>query len=303
MGLMEITLYKILTMTILAMIGMLCFKVKLIDKSLIQGLSELILTLFTPILLFMSFQTDVSGRLLKGMIISALLSMISFIVVYCISKIIIRKQKKDNAVIEHISLIYSNCGFIGIALAQGILGPEGVIYMTVYVAIANILIWTHGVIVMSGSWGKESVKKILCSPTIIAILMGLICFSMNIKITSIFKDSMEMIASINTPMVMIVAGANIAQSNVKKGFLKLRLYYLSIIKLLIAPFILLFIFKFIHVDSVIKTTIILATACPSGLTGTLFALRYHKDGIYASEIFAVTTIFSAVTMPFLMVFC
>lgn len=303
MKLVEISIYKILTMMVLAIIGMFCYKVKLIDKKLIDGLSELILSLFTPVLLFMSFQKEVTSMLLEGLLFSALLSVISFLVVYCISKITIRKQAKDDAIVEHISLIYSNSGFIGIALAQGILGLEGVLYMTVYVAISNVLIWTHGVIVMSGNWDKKSIEKIIYSPTIIAIILGLLSFSIHIKLPTILSDPLEMIASINIPIIMIIAGANIAQSNVKRGFQRLRLYYISAIKLLVAPFVLLIIFKFIPVDNIIKVTIILATACPAGLTGTLFALRYHKNGIYASEIFAMTTILSAVTIPLLMGFC
>lgn len=303
MKLVEITIYKILTMAILAIIGMFSFKVKLLDRKMIDGLSELILTLFTPVLLFMSFQKEVTGQLITGLLFSAGLSILSFLVVYCISKVIIQKQAKDDAVVEHISLIYSNSGFVGIALAQGILGLEGVLYMTVYVAISNVLIWTHGVIVMSGNWEKKSIKKILYSPTIIAILLGVLCFSLRIKVPAILRDPMEMIANINIPMVMMVAGANIAQSNVKRGFRRLRLYYITLIKLLIAPFILLLIFKLIPVAHMIKVTIILATACPSGLTGTLFALRYNKNGIYASEIFAMTTILSALTIPFLIGFC
>ena len=45
------------------------------------------------------------------------------------------------------------------------------------------------------------------------------------------------------------------------------------------------------------------TACPAGVTGSLFALRYEKDSVYAAEIFAMTTIISIVTVPFSMLFC
>ena len=44
-------------------------------------------------------------------------------------------------------------------------------------------------------------------------------------------------------------------------------------------------------------------ACPAGVTGSLFALRYEKDSVYAAEIFAMTTIISIVTVPFSMLFC
>lgn len=57
------------------------------------------------------------------------------------------------------------------------------------------------------------------------------------------------------------------------------------------------------VEDTVKTVIVLATACPVGVTGSLFALRYGKDAIYASELFAMSTIISIVTVPLMMLFC
>ena len=70
----------------------------------------------------------------------------------------IRGQDPDTACVEHIALMYSNCGFIGIPMAQGLFGSEGVMYMTAYVAAANFLLWSHGVIVMSGE-GRSQISE------------------------------------------------------------------------------------------------------------------------------------------------
>ena len=114
---------------------------------------------------------------------------------------------------------------------------------------------------------------------------------------------MEMIASMNTPMAMMVAGINIAQADLKQVFCHYRLYWLSFVKLIVMPLVLVVIFHFMPVPQLVKTIVVLATACPAGVTGSLFALRYNKDSIYAAEIFAMTTIISIVTVPFSMLFC
>lgn len=93
--------------------------------------------------------------------ISVLLSAIAFFLIWCICKWVVRKLDKDYAVVELVALMYSNCGFIGIPMAQGIFGAEGVFYMTAYVAMANFLLWSHGVIVMSGKSDIKSLKKYL----------------------------------------------------------------------------------------------------------------------------------------------
>ena len=112
-----------------------------------------------------------------------------------------------------------------------------------------------------------------------------------------------MIANMNTPMAMMVAGINIAQADLKHTFKKARLYWLSFVKLIVMPMVLIGLFYFLPVDNVIKTVMILASSCPVGVTGSLFALRYGKDAVYASELFAMSTLLSIITVPFMMLFC
>lgn len=302
MDLTKITLYKTLIMTILAIVGILSFKFKIIDSQFNKKLSELVLTLFTPILLFISFQIDIDNSLIQGFKISILLSVLSFILVWVISKIFTSNQQKDYAAVEHISLIYSNCGFIGIPLALGIFGTEGVLYMTVYVAIMNFLIWSHGIIVMSGKSDISSIKNVFKSPTILSILLGILFFLLKIHIPGIIREPLELLAGMNTPMAMIVAGVNIAQTDMKKAFLKARLYLITIVKLVLMPIILALLLKMTHIPTTVKAIAILSVSCPSGVTGSLFALRFKKDALYASEIFAITTVFSTFSIPFMMLF-
>lgn len=63
MELAGITLNKTLVMTILALTGVFSYRVGIIDEAVNKKLSELVLTLFTPVLLFISFQKEFSESL------------------------------------------------------------------------------------------------------------------------------------------------------------------------------------------------------------------------------------------------
>ncbi|MCF2683492.1 AEC family transporter [Faecalicatena contorta] len=303
MELASITLYKTLVMVILALAGVMSYKTGIVDEEINKKLSDLVLTLFTPILLFTSFQKEFTPSLLSGLGVSVVLSVLSFAVIWCICKIVVQKQNQDYAAVEHVAIMYSNCGFIGIPMAQGIFGADGVFYMTAYVALANFLLWSHGIIVMSGKMDVKSLKKVFTSPTIIAIILGVLCFFLQIRMPTIIEEPLEMIANMNTPMAMMVAGINIAQADLKHTFKKVRLYWLSFVKLIVMPMVLIGLFYFLPVDNVIKTVMILASSCPVGVTGSLFALRYGKDAVYASELFSMSTLLSIITVPFMMLFC
>ncbi|GFI51347.1 hypothetical protein IMSAGC020_02557 [Lachnospiraceae bacterium] len=303
MELAGITLYKTLVMAILALTGVFSYRAGIVDEAVNKKLSELVLTLFTPVLLFISFQKEFSEELLSGLGVSVVLSLVSFAVIWLICKCVVYRQDKDYAAVEHIAMMYSNCGFIGIPMAQGIWGTDGVFYMTAYVAAANFLLWSHGIIVMSGKKDVKSLKNVFTSPTILAIVLGIVCFLAQIQLPAIISDSMEMIAAMNTPMAMMVAGINIAQADLRHTFMKFRLYWLSFVKLVVMPAALIGLFRLAPVGDEVKTVMVLATSCPVGVTGSLFALRYGKDAVYASELFAMSTIISIITVPLMMLLC
>ncbi len=303
MELAGITLYKTLVMAILALTGVFSYRAGIVDEAVNKKLSELVLTLFTPVLLFISFQKEFSEELLSGLGVSVVLSLVSFAVIWLICKCVVYRQDKDYAAVEHIAMMYSNCGFIGIPMAQGIWGTDGVFYMTAYVAAANFLLWSHGIIVMSGKKDVKSLKNVFTSPTILAIVLGIVCFLAQIQLPAIISDPMEMIAAMNTPMAMMVAGINIAQADLLHTFMKFRLYWLSFVKLVVMPAALIGLFRLAPVGDEVKTVMVLATSCPVGVTGSLFALRYGKDAVYASELFAMSTIISIITVPLMMLLC
>ena len=303
MELAGITLYKTLVMAILALTGVFSYRTGIVDEAVNKKLSELVLTLFTPVLLFISFQKEFSEELLSGLGVSVVLSLVSFAVIWLICKCVVYRQDKEYAAVEHIAMMYSNCGFIGIPMAQGIWGTDGVFYMTAYVAAANFLLWSHGIIVMSGKKDIKSLKNVFTSPTILAIVLGIVCFLAQIQLPAIISDPMEMIAAMNTPMAMMVAGINIAQADLRHTFMKFRLYWLSFVKLVVMPAALIGLFRLAPVGDEVKTVMVLATSCPVGVTGSLFALRYGKDAVYASELFAMSTIISIITVPLMMLLC
>ena len=67
MELAGITLNKTLVMTILALTGVFSYRAGIIDETVNKKLSELVLTLFTPVLLFVSFQKGFSESLCNAL--------------------------------------------------------------------------------------------------------------------------------------------------------------------------------------------------------------------------------------------
>lgn len=292
---------QIVIMFIIILIGLVCYKVKLVDKEMNKKLSDLVLMLINPIVIFVSYQREFDATLLKGLLISLILAIITHFIAIIIGPFFIHgKKHKDVLAIERFGVVYTNCGFIGIPLTNGLFGSEGVFYLTAYMTIFNLLVWTHGLIIMTGKSDIKSIGKALLSPSVIATVLGFVLFVCRIILPETVNEALNYIGNMNTPLAMLVAGVTIAQTDIKRLLGKARIYYISFLRLLFVPIAMIFIFRWFAIPQTVLLTSILAAACPTAATINLFSLRYDKNYLYASEIFALTTILSIGTIPLVM---
>ncbi|MFT4144003.1 MAG: AEC family transporter [Mobilitalea sp.] len=293
---------QIMIMFFIILAGIVCYKTKLIDNEMNKKLADLVLVLVNPILIFVSYQREFQANLLSGLLISFLMAAVThFFAIFAARFMIQKKNNKPDLVIERFAIIYSNCGFIGIPLVNGILGSEGVFYLTAYMTIFNLFIWTHGMITMSGRTDKKMIIKALLSPSILATIGGFLFFVCKIMLPNVMVEALSYLGDMNTPLAMLVSGVTIAQTDLIKLFRKIKIFYLTFLKLIFVPVAMLLLFHLFDMERIVLLTSILAAACPTAASVNLFALKYDKNYLYASELFAVTTIFSIVTIPLVMI--
>ena len=297
-----LVLKQSIIMFLISCIGMICYKANIITKEAQKYFSAFVLKIVIPIFILMSFQIELSDELLAGIITSLILSILSHILMIFLSMLIIRKNEKTEYSIERFSLVYTNCGFMGIPLISGVFGEEGALYATVYLTVFNILVWTHGLLTIKNQISKKDLIKVLTSPTMISIALGIICLAFGIKIPEILAKPFNYIAAMNTPLPMVVAGVMIAQNSLVNTIKDFRAIVVSILKLLIVPVIVFFVLRLIPCSNIVLMSIMLSVSCPTATIGTLFAIEQNKNAAYASRIFAITTVASSITMPLIIMF-
>lgn len=299
-----IALNQIVSMFIIIFVGAVCYKVGMIDKNGNKVLSAIVLNVVNAALIFNSYQKEFDKSLAMGLLYTVILCAVSYIIAIPVSYAIIGRKNNDYFNIERVSTIYSNCGFMGIPLINAVLGDAGVFFASVYVTVFNIMLWTNGLMIMTGKTEIKGMAKSLITPCLIAVVVGLLCFFANIRVSQNVYNAIGFIADMNTPLAMLVAGVTIAQTNLLKAFTNLRIYFISFVKLILIPMLVVlsfYLFKNV-VEYNIIMTVIIATACPTAASGFLFAIRFGGNELYASEIFGVTTLLSAVTLPLIITF-
>ena len=284
MELSLICVRQIAVMFILVALGFLCGRIKLIDKETNSKLSRFVLEVVNPVLIFMSYQQAFDTKLY-------------------------RKDKTDEGAVEKFAAVYSNCGFMGIPLINGLFGAEGVFYLTGYVTVFNIMVWTHGVISFGGKGQKTSLKKVLSSPAIIATLLGLVTFLLRPVLGMIpfpsfvtaavnaVLSAADYVGGMNTPLAMLCAGVTISGTVIGEHIGNAGIYRAAFLRLIACPVLFWLVFRWFPIPHTVFMVVLAAAGCPAAATGTMFAIRYKKCPEKAAVIFAVTTLLSAVTLP------
>ncbi len=296
-----VVLRQAVIMLILIVMGAGCFKLKILSKETVTQISGLVLKVVNPIVILLAYQRELDPALVKSLGWTFLLAAVSYACAFAIAYLGIRDKAGRETVVERFSAIYSNCGFMGIPLVQAMFGYEGVFYLTAFLTVFNLLVWSHGVMQMSGQRSLKSLVRVLYSPAIIAILVGLVLFFLQITLPSLLKDTLEMVGALNSPLAMFVAGATIIQTDLLGVLKKPRILYVSFLKLIVIPLASIGAFLLFPAPDIVEMTVTAAAAAPSAAICTMQCLNYKRNAAYAAEIFGVTTLLSIATMPLMMV--
>lgn len=297
MNIVSIVFGQIVMMFLMMAVGAGAYKTGLVTEKGSAELSNITLYLVIPFVVLTSFQIDFDANIFHGIVITFVLGIIAHGLAILLSYVLVRGRDQDRTALERFSMVYPNCGFMGIPLAQAVLGSKGVIYITAFIAAQNLFIWSHGVASMQGSFKKESIKEVFKAPVMIATFAGLLCYLLQIKFPALVFRPLKAIADMNTPLAMMISGTAIAQTNLLKTLSKPRIYIMTALRLLAVPFVMFLILIFVPVEKDLKILSLLATSASTAAITTMFAVKFKKDVGYAAELFAISTIAAIATLP------
>ena len=287
---------KIIEMFLILLGGVIVYKAGLIDDKTVPKLSNLLLMFISPLLIFQSYQMEFEMRLFYGLLWTLTASAVTFAVTIVLSELLFRK-KGERTPVEKIAVIYSNSGFIGLPLINGIIGSEGIFYMTAYLTVFNLLLWTHGVLVMGSAGSFKEMCKNLLTPTIIAIFAGVVCFVTQLRLPDVFANPIQMIGNMNTPLSMFITGMIIAGSDIKGLVYNKNIWYIILVRQLVIPAVCFGVFSLFHVTGMAAQVVLLLEACPSAAITSVFAVQFGYDENLAAGAVVITTFLSILTLP------
>ena len=291
-------LQQLVIMFIIMVIGFITYKVKLLDQNANKAFSTFLLMVVTPALIISVFQIDFDSAMAVLLLYAFLAALLSHVVGIFVVNIFVRKRNNPDYGIERLASVYSNCAFMGIPIINATIGSEGVFFLSAYLTVFNLLLWTHGVSSLRGGFSIKNLKGGLFSPVFIATMVAIFFYVAQIRLPILLADSLSAISGTITPLAMMIAGLSIAQADLRNIFLKLSMYKIHFLRLIVIPFLTLGLLWMLNLEPRVAYTILIASACPTATAGIMMAVKYEKNYVYASEIFASGTLYGLLTLPF-----
>lgn len=287
---------QVLIIFILIAVGFICGKAKMIKEEGAACITNIVLYAVTPCLMIEAFQRDFEPSMLCNLAIAVAAALGVHIISIIIAKLCIHDRDKSREIVLRFSVIFSNCGFMCLPLEQALLGDDGVFYGGAFVAVFNVVVWSYGLVMMSGSKKELSIKKLALNPGIIGVLIGLIFFLLSVRLPEIVMAPIGFLADLNTPLPMLVIGYYLCKSDLKQALCDRKAYIAIALRLVAIPIISLAILYLCGLRGTLLLSTIIAASAPVAATTTMFATKFKKSVSTSVNLVSISTIFSILTM-------
>lgn len=207
-------------------------------------------------------------------------------------------KSRDEQGMIGFALMFANVGFIGYPIVSAIFGPKAVFYAALLNIPNTFFIFTAGVMLVKGEHNMKSLSaKVLFSPAMIAAFVAALMVAFSVRTPDIIARPVTMVGNITIPAALMVIGSSMARLPLKEIIGSPKVYVASLLRLVVVPLSVYFLFRFCGVSDVINNINTVIIAMPVASYGTMFCMKYGRNPSLMTEMTFITTLGSILTIP------
>lgn len=292
---MVIVFSQVAILFIFIIAGYALGKTKRVDSKNVGLLSALEVYVFLPCSVFKTFSSNFNIGYLTEKYSYVLISFCVLTTVWIIA-MFVSTLLSDNRYLQNnykYSLIAPNYGYMGYALAEGVLGSAGALNMMMFAI--PIMLYTNIIGYSTLTKRKLSLTKLL-NPMVIAMIIGGIAGISNINVGGIAKTVLDKAAACMAPVSMLLTGIAISEFRIVKFFTNVKLYIVSGLRLLVFPLVIGIVLNLLFGKEVALTALFVH-AMPCGLNTIVYPKLVGEDCSIGAGLAVISNIFACITIP------
>lgn len=296
--------FSILVLMCLALPGYILIKLKILKEEHIVPFVTVLLYVNQPFITIHSFITkEYTPELLANIGIVFLMGIMTQILMFALARLIFSYDKLASRRNVYVfASAVGNVGFIGIPICNIFMpgNTEAILYIAVYLITFNLVSWTLGAYMITGDKSYISLKKAIINPPVIALIVALPLFFLKVKLPSVVVDCVGYIATMNTPLAMIVLGMRFACVKMSSMFKGISVYVVSFIKLVLTPILVYLVLLPFELSETLVRTLIIISAMPTANMVLMMAEKFNGDAEAAVKSIMNSTILTIAVLPLIM---
>lgn len=303
---LKLSFEAVMPIFILMLIGYFIKKIKLADKKSLDVMNKMIFKIFLPVLLFYNiYSTKTADVFDVKLIVFTVIGILFILIAGYFAVLFLTKDNKKRGVMLQ-GFFRGNYAILGIPLVSYICGNRASglasLMVVVVIPVFNIL----AVIALERFRESNSkldvlklFKGVITNPLIIGCMIGLVFFVLDIKLPAILEKSVKDVASIATPLSIIVLGSVFELSDIK-GYFKENVIVV-VTRLVIVPLLILPAAVWFGFSGEALACLLIVFASPIAVSSFAMAQQMDGDETLAVQVIATSSVFCLVTL-FLWIF-
>lgn len=292
-----LTLSKIGVLFAFILVGYIFRKKEIIPEKSAKTLSSLGANVFFPAYLINNLSQNFTKEKLSNdlpLFLWGIVFLISVLLIGLLLAIVLKKTNVPKNTLIYI-FAFSNYGYFGYPVMEKVFGDNFVAKTIVFAISSTVAIASLGYFLLMGK-GKNIFKTLL-SPTIIAIIIGIVMGISGIKMPEPIKDCLSTAGSCMSPVSMILTGFVLGKFTLKELFKSPVSYIVSALRLIFMPALFACVLYLLGVKGMLFAIPVIIAAMPVGMNTVMFAEAGGKDSSQSARICFISYIMGLVTIP------
>ena len=277
-------------------IGFAARKLKIMADGFDKMLTKFLMAVPLPCMIINSFhlEFDLSQLLTCPILIG--LSAISLIFCFIVGQLVyLIMGRTGQAKAGRFAMIFTNFTFFGFAVVSELYGTEASFFYVIFTLLIRICFYGGAPVLIGdlrqGVSIRQTIRQFISAP-VVAVFIGLILYVSQLELPAIINSVITSLGNMASPLGLMLCGVIIADASFR-GILKYPcVFWLTILRLIIIPGIMLVIFILLNVRQDIIRSLHYYFAMPAATFLPTFFLRYAPDDQEARSMASFLVVFS-----------
>ena len=280
-------------------LGFLLGRKKILNDKVNYAFVTLLLSVLMPASLFSAFPDSFDPEYFSFFKNGLIAGFVVLASVLLIAKFIFNKKfmPGEFRYSAQFAFIFNNATFLGYPLVSTTFGQDGMMAYLGFIIVFNIALFSYGVWLFERQVNAKLFFRTITNPNILAVLVGAALFIFSLPAPAFMSAAIQNIAGATTPLALICVGYMLSQADLKKVFTKRKLFFTAALQLTLGPLATYLVLTAIGLTGIERTVCVVLQALPTATSLALFAKKYGAADREASELVAISTLISVITLP------